>query len=94
MTDALKRHPSMRSDGTENWHDFMSSITKKERRIIELNEKHIRLVQYQTALCNKAVHESNEVATATAIRTLPEGEEKILWAGLYFRAYKKTLGDE
>jgi hypothetical protein len=35
------------------------------------------------------MHVSNEAATVIAINALPDGDEKLLWAELYGRAYKK-----
>lgn len=89
MTDALGRYPSKNADGSENWHDFISSITKNERTIIQLDKKHITLLKKQTWVYNIAMHVSNEAATAIAINALPDGDDKILWAELYLRAYKK-----
>ena len=89
MTDALGRSPLKNADGSENWHTFISNITEQELMILKLDKKHIKLLTKQTWVYNIAMHVSNEAATAIAINALPDGDDKILWADLYLRAYKK-----
>jgi FtsZ-binding cell division protein ZapB len=89
MTDALGRSPLKNGDGSENWHTFISNITEQELMILKLDKKHIKLLTKQTWVHNIAMHVSNEAATAIAINALPDGDDKILWADLYLRAYKK-----
>lgn len=89
IADALGRSPPKNPDGSENWNTFISNITENEERIIQLDKRHIQLLTKQTWVYNIAMHVSNEAATAIAINALPDGDDKILWADLYLRAYKK-----